>query len=218
MNLPIFRLRLLAFLFLAVALSSCLTIKEHYQFKKNGSGSMSFLVEMDPIDAGIGGMTGNFIPEEWSFEGLASTVKTIPGISKVELIDMAGNRGTGISFSFDNPDALNRALSRMLLSDSTEVFPYFRQEYGVWVHAHKSDKISLSEAFFAKSRDEDQVAALMKQLDYEISMEFKKPVAVAYSEAEGTITGKKNRTFLMRSTLQDISRSSDALSATILLD
>lgn len=199
-------------------ISGCLTIKESYSFKKNGSGTMSYQVVFDQMDATFGESQEEFIPQSWSFDSLAKVLHNIPGISDIEVTGDPSMSEFGLKYKFESITSLNHALSRMLLADTTEVFQYFSREHGVWVRKHKADRMSLSDGFVSKSRDERQVAAMLQKLDYEISMEFKKPVFVAYSGVEARIGGRKNKEIRLKATLADLSLNPDMLSTTILLD
>lgn len=199
-------------------ISGCLTIKESYSFKKNGSGTMSYQVVFDQMDATFGGSQENLIPQSWSFDSLARVLDNIPGISDIQLTGDPSQSEFGLTYKFESLTSLNHALSRMLLADTTEVFRYFTREHGVWVRKHKADRMSFSDGFVSKSRDEQQVAAILQKLDYEITMEFKKPVFVAYSGVEARIGGRKNKEISLKATLADLSLHPEMLSTTILLD
>lgn len=201
-----------------VLLSGCLTIKESYSFKKNGSGTMSFRVVFDQMDAAFSNSQEDMIPQGWSFDSLARVLQNIPGITNIELTGDPSMSEFGLKYKFESITSLNHALSRMLLADTTEVFQYFKREHGVWVREHKADRMSFSEGFVSKSRDERQVAAMLHKLGYEITMEFKKPVFVAYSGVEARIGGRKNRQISLKATLAELSSNPDMLSTTILLD
>lgn len=199
-------------------LSGCLTIKESYSFKKNGSGTMSYQLVFDQIDATFREAQEELIPSHWSFDSLARVLQNIPGISDIRLNGDPSQSEFGLEYKFENITSLNHALSRMLLEDTTEVFQYFKREHGVWVRKHKADRMSFSDGFVSRSRDERQVAAMLQKLNYEITMEFKKPVFVAYSGVEARIGGRKNREIRFKATLADLSENPDLLSSTILLD
>lgn len=199
-------------------ISGCLTIKESYSFKKNGAGTMSYQVVFDQMDATFGESGEELIPQSWSFDSLARVLHNIPGISNIELTGDPSLSEFGLKYKFESITSLNHALSRMLLADTTEVFQYFAREHGVWVRKHKADRMSFSDGFVSKSRDERQVAAMLQKLDYEITMEFKKPVFVAYSGVEARIGGRKSKEIRLKATLADLSLNPDMLSTTILLD
>lgn len=199
-------------------ISGCLTIKESYSFKKNGSGTMSYQVIFDQMDATFQESQQELIPKSWSFDSLARVLQNIPGISDIKVTGDPSESEFGLTYKFEGITSLNHALSRMLLADTTEVFQYFTREHGIWVRKHKADRMSFSDGFVSKSRDERQVAAMLQKLDYEITMEFKKPVFVAYSGVEARIGGRKNREISLRASLADLSMNPDMLSTTILLD
>lgn len=179
---------------------------------------MSYLIEFDQVDPALGERNQSMLPVTWSFDSLAGVLQTIPGISRVEVTGGRGERTMGISYKFESITSLNHALSRMLLADTTEVFRYFARENGLWVRKHKADRMSLSEGFVSKSKDEREVALMLSRLEYEVSMSFKKPIGVVYSGAPASLEGRKNNHLRMSASLAEISQSPEALSATILLD
>ncbi|MDP5168693.1 MAG: hypothetical protein NWR72_00490 [Bacteroidia bacterium] len=206
------------FFIFGILLSGCLTIKETYSFKKNGAGTMTYEVAFNKVDDTFQDVKHDLLPNTWSLDSLAEVISLIPGITKVALTSAKDHQGFGLSFRFESLTSLNHALSRILLTDSTEVFSYFRKENGVWLRAYKADRMMISESFVNKARGERQVAAMLSQLGYEVEMQFPKTIAVAYTGAEGMISGRKNKTLNMRATFQEIAATDQPLSATILLD
>lgn len=203
---------------LLFVLSGCLTIKETYTFKKNGSGSMTYALEFDQVDPALGERNQEFLPANWSFDSLAAALQTIPGISRVEVTGGRGDRYLGLGFRFQTVSSLNVALSKILLTDSSEVHPFFSYDGDCWVRNHRSDRMAFSEGFLTRSKDEREVAALLSRLKYEVSMSFKKSVGLVYSGTPVHLTGRKNNEVRMSASLADISASPETLSATILLD
>lgn len=179
---------------------------------------MSYQIVFDQMNETFQQSGDDLIPEGWSFDSLARVLQKIPGISGIELTGDPTESQFGIRYKFESITSLNHALSRMLLSDTTEVFQYFQREHGVWVRQHKADRMSFSDSFLSKSRDERQVATLMNQLKYEVKMEFKKPVSVAYSGVAARIGGRKNNEITFRATLGELSNAPDKMATTILLD
>src|SRR5690606_20840118 len=85
---------LLLGLALAVVLSGCLTIEEHYTFKKNGSGTMEYVVDMSELGELISAFDAFDTTGENATQGQMSTLdmdeevealKAISGIKKVKL-------------------------------------------------------------------------------------------------------------------------------------
>ncbi|MCB0780956.1 MAG: hypothetical protein KDC03_15785, partial [Flavobacteriales bacterium] len=54
------RSRLAALFLLVITLSGCITIEEHYTFKKNGSGSMEYVIDMSVMKELMDSMEGAF--------------------------------------------------------------------------------------------------------------------------------------------------------------
>lgn len=109
-----------------VLLTGCLTIEEHYTFKKDGSGSMEFVIDMselktmmEALDDGKGGkggpdLDGGSMEMKDELDGL----KAVPGISKVKHSNKDWVQK--VSFRFKDIDALNGALN-VLMPDSSGV-------------------------------------------------------------------------------------------------
>jgi hypothetical protein len=81
-----------AFLGLLLVLTGCLTIEEQYTFKKDGSGTMTYIVDMSEMGEmmkGLGKMSESLGEKDqepmMDMDDEAGELKTIPGISKVKV-------------------------------------------------------------------------------------------------------------------------------------
>ncbi len=121
------KLRTLILPVLLVLFTGCLTIEENYTFKKNGSGSMEYVVDMSEIGElmkTLGEMSevegGEEMPDDigsLDMEDELKALKAIPGIKKVKL-DAKKKWVQRLKFNFADIDALNRALN-VLMADSS---------------------------------------------------------------------------------------------------
>ncbi len=179
---------------------------------------MRFEVQRHAMDGAFEEVQKELIPQNWSFDSLAGVLGRLPGIEKVQVIDEPKTRSIGLAFQFESVKALNQALSRLLLADTTAEFAYFQVENGVWTRRHQADQIKMSEAFLARLKSEQQAAAMFQALQYEVSMTFPRPVAVAYTGSEGSIAGKKSNTLRLNSSLYQVATQASRLEATVLLD
>jgi len=113
-----------AFLGLLLVLTGCLTIEEQYTFKKDGSGTMTYIVDMSEMGEmmkGLGKMSESLGEKDqepmMDMDDEAGELKTIPGISKVK-VNKKKEWVRSISFRFKDLASLNAALNK-LMPDST---------------------------------------------------------------------------------------------------
>jgi len=120
------RPRIITLLALLVAFTGCITIEENYTFKKDGSGTMEYVVDMSEIgdmmkafedmdksgDAKDPGDMGTMDMKE-----KMAVLKNVPGIKKVKVIDKE-KYVQRLKFAFADITALNAALNQ-LMPDST---------------------------------------------------------------------------------------------------
>ena len=120
------RPRIFAAATLLLLFTGCLTIEENYTFKKNGSGTMEYVVDMSEIGelmktlGEMGETGGGAAPDELGsldMEDEMKALKAIPGIRKVKL-DGKKKWVQRLKFNFSDITALNAALN-VLMADST---------------------------------------------------------------------------------------------------
>jgi len=120
------RSRTAALLALLLVFTGCITIEENYAFKKDGSGTMEYVVDMSELgemlktfeDMGKndpGGSKGDMSGMDLKDEMAA--LKSVPGIKKVKVNDKEKFKQK-LSFQFADITALNAALN-VLMKDST---------------------------------------------------------------------------------------------------
>ena len=112
---------------LLVLFTGCLTIEEHYTFKRDGSGTMTYVVdlsEMGEMMKSLEGMSeaagetdGSEKPEMMELEEEATALKAISGISKVK-VSTKKEWIRSVTFAFKDLNALNEGLNT-LMPDST---------------------------------------------------------------------------------------------------
>ena len=189
--------RFLPFLLAAFTLhlGGCITIEENYAFKKDGSGTMTYVLDMrqmaemlksfgdDGKEQGDAGDMGKM-----SIGAQAETLKGIAGISKVKL-DTKTEWVQSLSFAFTDIDALNRALNA-LMPDSADVqHTFFRKEGNALVrtsnsYVHQLAGAMLSEGAMGEGGEDDDgtgfdLNAMLGMMKYKYSFKFKQPVETA---------------------------------------
>lgn len=183
-------------LLLLVVFTGCLTIEENYTFKKNGSGTMEYVVdlsEMGEMLKSFGDMAGEDGKKDdkgdmgaMDMQGHADLLKQIPGIAKVKL-DTKKEWVQRLSFSFKDIEALNLALN-VLMPDSTGVkHTFFAWEGNTLVrtsnrYAHEigSSMAASSDADGEEGEDGGlDMAAMLGMMKYKYDFKFARPVQAA---------------------------------------
>jgi hypothetical protein len=128
------RKKLILALGVLFTLTGCLTIEENYTFKKNGSGSMEYVVDMSELGEMVKGLDALSEDKDKPKDDLGmldlkdniEQLSTIPGISKVKLQKQEWVQR--ISFRFNDLNALNSALNVLLPDSSGESHRFFAWE------------------------------------------------------------------------------------------
>lgn len=148
--ITLFRKNLLAALAGLLLFTGCITIEENYTFKKDGSGTMEYVVDMSELGelmksfGGEGGDMGDMGNMDMSSE--IAALKGIQGISKVKL-DGKKQWVQRISFAFKDVDALNRALNTLMPDSSGTDFAFFRWEGNTLVRSNNGHARELGKSF-----------------------------------------------------------------------
>ncbi|HNU57266.1 MAG TPA: hypothetical protein PKN30_11810, partial [Flavobacteriales bacterium] len=121
------RTRLLGLFLVLSTLVGCITIEENYTFKKNGSGTMEYVVDMSQFgemmkafeSMGDGKDKGKKPDglDKLDLKDEMAALKSIPGIKKVK-VKSKDEYVQRLSFAFADLTALNAALN-VLLKDTT---------------------------------------------------------------------------------------------------
>ena len=176
--------------FIAVILfaTGCITIEEHYTFKKNGSGTMEYVVDMSDM-AGLKDVfdkTGDRGKERkkaksddlmaTGFDGKAELLKALDGIKRVKQKNEKDGFVQRISFAFADLDALNRALN-VLMPDSTGTpQTFFRWDGNTLVRTNNQYAKELG-GDMAGDSDSTDLSGLLQSMKYKYSFKFAEKVA-----------------------------------------
>lgn len=208
--------------------TGCLTIEEHYTFKKNGSGSMEYVVDLSEMGTLMesfgekeeGDMTKGLGVMEMGEQ--VERLKSIPGIRKVKL-DTKKKWIQRVSFSFKDIASLNMALNE-LMPDSTGVkHDFFRWEGDKLVRTNNRHAHELGSTM-AKGEDEEaadaeegglDMNAMLESMKYKMSFKFAKPIGknTVAQGMEKELVGSKEVRFTTDFSV--IGRDSNALDLTI---
>lgn len=193
------RLRTLLAGALILCLTSCLTIEEHYTFKKNGSGTMTYVVDLSELGELMKGLEALSDEKKGSDESLdmmdlkenIAQLKAIPGLSKVKLDQKEWVQR--ISFHFKDITALNAALNVLLPDSSGTGHGFFAWEGNTLVRTNNRHAAELGEGLNeveeSDSTDGEGIdtQALLGTMKYKYSFTFSEPVA-GVQVAEGVST------------------------------
>lgn len=125
-------------LLMAISLSSCFEIIEEIHYKKNGSGSFKFymdLSQMKELMASMGEEESEPSDMGQDFADDVERIQDIKGLTNVKQINDEENYYFGLSFDFNNLESLNKGLS--------EVFKGEEEEEATDKVFYKGDKKSL---------------------------------------------------------------------------
>lgn len=192
--------RLALLLVLPFVMAGCLTIEEHYSFKKDGSGTMEYVIDISQL----GGMIESMTSSEEDAKGRKGSSKDKAdgsGLGELDLSDEADRlRGMAgitkvkvddrkkfvqrLSFRFADVDALNRALN-VLMPDSTGAFThFFAWEGNTLVRRNNKHAEMLGGDMGTDSgADEDgeegafDTQNMLQSMFYKYSFKFAKPIA-----------------------------------------
>jgi hypothetical protein len=198
------RLRPLLLLLLLV-FSSCLTIEEHYTFRRDGSGTMTYVVDM----SGMGEMMDDLDrmtkeaagPEEpvMDLDEEAAALRLLPGISRVKV-----NKGKewvrSVRFRFRDIDALNAALNVLMPDSSGVAHTFFSWEGNTLVRRNNRFASELGASMSGADDDEGaadgeealDLGVLLGSMKYTYSFKFANPISGTTSE-DGVIQERKGR-------------------------
>lgn len=166
--------------------TGCLTIEEHYTFRKNGSGTMEYVVDMsamrgmleamdglggakkkDRLKGGDGGADNLFS----SMAASASKLKALAGIKRVKRKTEKDGYVERLSFAFADLASLNRALN-VLMPDSTGV----QQDFFAWegntlvrANGHYAKKLG---GDMSAGSDSLEMGQILESMKYKFSFAF----------------------------------------------
>ena len=198
--------------------SSCLTITETYTFNKNGSGSMSYMIDMSEMASLIKMAEQESempMQEEMNFAAFADKLKGISGITAVKSVEDKENYKFGLSFDFANVVALNQAMNR-IINEGGQSHEFFTQEGKVLTRNHHMNSAFDASEMLGSDEEAEYAKTLMESMVYNVNFTFKKPVKVVYSAAKVDLGGKKNREVKIQSNLKDLLEDSEKLNASII--
>ncbi len=176
-----------------VLFTGCITIEEEYRFKKDGSGSMTYVVDMSELGEmmatfGEMGEAGAGMSDmgAMNMSGEIAALEGLEGIGKVKLDDKK-KWVQRISFNFKDIAALNAALNHLMPDSSGAQHEFFRWEGSTLVrtnnrHAYelgatmsKSDEEEVGESEEGEEEGPD-MSMMLESMKYKYSFRFARPI------------------------------------------
>ena len=210
-----------------IALTGCITIEENYTFKKNGSGTMEYVIDLSELgdmmktlnSAGEGEAKSDGDMGTMDMNDEVAALKSIPGIGKVKL-NTKKDWVQRLSFSFKDVTALNAALN-VLMPDSTGVsYPFFRWEGSTLVRTNNRHAYEIG-AGMAKGGDEADgseegddgldMSTMLESMKYKYSFKFAKPLGATTTAAGVLVETRGTKEVGMSTDFGVISKDPNAL-------
>lgn len=181
---------------LMIALTGCLTIEENYTFKKNGSGSMEYVVDMSEMGELMNSIAemnktedGSAMPTDLGTldmkEELAA-LKKISGIKGVKL-DQKKKWVQRVNFKFKDITALNAALNVLMPDSSGQPHEFFRWEDNTLVRTNNRHAYEVGAGMAKDETSEDpetadgeegmDMGAFLDAMKYRYSFKFANEVS-----------------------------------------
>lgn len=203
---------------LLIGLSSCLEITEQVHLRDNGSGRFTFTVDMSeakPLLEMAERFSDNTNPKEvksdlkTGMEDAHARLQSVKGIHYPALIKSENGLLSGITFEFDNVEALNQAMNVLQKNDKQAQEQYFGWN-GKQLHRFNTLKIENQ----IKDEAPNDLAGIdltingksmkdmMKSMVYRTEYTFDKPIQ-GISNSNAALSSDKKKVILERYLLDD---------------
>ncbi|MBX7241635.1 MAG: hypothetical protein K1X92_07790 [Bacteroidia bacterium] len=178
-------------------LNSCITIEENYTFKKNGSGTMEYKMDMSKMMEQMGQMMdmsqmegGNPLGKSASFTEVQDKLKGISGISGVKVTDDSKKYIYGVSFKFKSLDALNEAMNLIMMNKAKgdpEYFTFVKKEGNRYYYQNSQSSGAMQDisGMFGGEMDSEYAMSSLESFKYNVTMNFPSEVNAIYSGLNG---------------------------------
>lgn len=166
-----------------VLLTGCLTIEENYTFRKDGSGTMEYVVDMSELAKMLDGMKGMMDGKEeggstMDMEEEAGKLKALEGIARVKCKEEKKGYVQRLSFRFQDVTALNRALNVLMPDSSRGPQDFFRWEGNTLVRTNNGFAAGIGAGTGGDS-DTANAEGVLKSMKYKYSFKFAQAVQEA---------------------------------------
>jgi hypothetical protein len=196
-------------------LSGCITVEEHYTFKKNGSGSMEYVVDMSALaemmeafeDMGSGEDGGESTDDKLELVKDLDELESLDGISKVHLTDE--KLVSRVSFRFDGIESLNKALN-VLMPDSTGAEHTFFTMDGHTIKRIHNNRSELGNDMADKDEEVDSTE-MLRSMKYRIFVKGSPAVQVSGYGDEVAVTRESKKQVTMEADFKMLDENPSAL-------
>lgn len=206
-----------------ISLSSCLEITEQVRMHENGSGQFTFTVDMSeakPVLDMVKGFSDSANPDEVSsdlktgMEDAQKRLESVKGIHQPTLVRSKDGLLSGITFEYDNVEALNKAINVVQNSNSKT-----QEQYFSWngKQLHRLNTLKMENELKSKTGNDFQgldltvngksLKELMSSMVYRTEYIFDKPVK-GVSNSSATLSADKRKVTLERYLLDDTRKAS----------
>ncbi|HNR53984.1 MAG TPA: hypothetical protein PKJ19_02375 [Flavobacteriales bacterium] len=216
------RTRLLGLFLVLSTLVGCITIEENYTFKKNGSGTMEYVVDMSQFgemmkafeSMGDGKDKGKKPDglDKLDLKDEMAALKSIPGIKKVK-VKSKDEYVQRLSFAFADLTALNAALNVLLKDTTGQENTFFTWEGNTLVRKSNGHarNIGLGMGDDEEGSDSTGTGEILSTMKYKYSFTFAEPVANALSSEGVEVERTNDRTVKLSTDFEAISKDERAL-------
>lgn len=182
-----------------IVFTGCITIEENYTFKKDGSGTMTYVVDLTELgemlktmgDMGVGKDDKDGEMGAMDLGGGKGALEKIGGITKVKL-DTKKKWVQKLSFRFEDVNALNLALNNLMPDSSGLAQEFFRWDNGTLVRTSNRHAFEIGAGISGGGEGEGgeeaeegfDVGAMLGSMKYKYSFKFKQAISDVAS-AEG---------------------------------
>lgn len=181
-----------AFLSGLLLLTGCLTIEENYTFKKDGSGTMEYVVDLSEMADLMKGLPGGKDGDKGKDDGAGAMdlndnlakLRSLPGISKVKLKKEKDGFVQRLSFKFKDIGALNGALNQLMPDSTNLAQEFFRWEGSTLVRTNNQHAREMGGDMGGETGDSTDMTGLLQSMHYKYSFKFAKEIG-ATEVAEG---------------------------------
>ena len=186
------RSHLLAFLSAVVLLSGCLTIEENYTFKKDGSGTLEYVVDMSAMMEMMKGFEAMADKKDKKDEGPGNMdmaedmvkLKQIPGIKKVKVKKEKDGYVQRLSFRFADLAALNKALNTLMPDSTGNETAFFTWDGNTLVRANNRHATEMGDDMASDGSGGDSTFdanTILQSMKYKYSFTFADAIAATHT-------------------------------------
>lgn len=158
-------------------LQGCLTIEENYVFKKDGSGSMEYVVDMSEMadllkDLPGDGSKKGLGPDNADMDAQLAQLGSLPGIKKVKLKKEKDGFIQRMSFRFADIGALNAALNTLKPDSTGAKHEYFRWDGNTLVRTTDAQTRKMTSGMGGGTGDSTDASGILKMMHYKFDLRF----------------------------------------------